>query len=432
MLGNGSDLLVGGGSYTAGATDNPILPFVYGSPNASNAVDSIYTYDPARGVVPLGASEYATALDGSETAKNVKLNNLTASYAGGTVKSLLLTASATNTVTLTGTLNVTSGLIVRQNSNAKLAGGTINFGSAEGFLYADNGVTWNSALTNDSGNTKGVTLANYFSSVGGVINGTNTYSGPTNIISGSWSFQGGNAIPNGSSVYVHPAVTARLAEGTGNVVEKMARLSGGGPWESGFGNSEDSKSAPAFITVGTGDTVLIGNTSRGAADYDRIVLNGDGVTNGILSPGFDAAGTEIGTLGLYSIASGYVPSTGYAMDMVAGKWMVDVNSTLADLIRAPLSNITVASGVALNINVLAGSIFTDGQSWMIATASGITDVDGGNLFSAITDNSAGFDFTASIADGNKVMVTAVAVPEPFTLLLLGSGGIGLLLRRRNR
>ena len=69
----------------------------------------------------------------------------------------------------------------------------------------------------------------------------------------------------------------------------------------------------------------------------------------------------------------------------------------------------------------------DGEQFLIATATpGLIS----DMFSAINDNSAMYDFTQVIDNpGGNVFLQAVLIPEPATLALLAAG-LPLLGRRR--
>ncbi|MBY0260994.1 MAG: hypothetical protein K2Q20_01535, partial [Phycisphaerales bacterium] len=140
--------LVGGGGL-AGSTNISILPYAIGDTTAAGTGTAFVTYG-ATGVRPLASTEYVSNLT-SAADSNVNLIASTANAGPVTLNALRLSTSGA--VTGTGTLNVTSGAILNNNSAATIAN-TVNFGAVEGNVFTPSALTISGPLTGTAGLTK--------------------------------------------------------------------------------------------------------------------------------------------------------------------------------------------------------------------------------------------------------------------------------------
>jgi autotransporter-associated beta strand protein len=135
---------IGGGGSTA--TNVSIVPWVWGAPTGNNR--SLVTYD-TQGLRTLLDAEYKLIAASTDVTDNIRQTFNAATTIGAvgtqTVNSFVPTntAAADQTLTLlTGfTLNVTSGALLLNTTDGTarrvtLAGGTVNFGTAEGVIVA--------------------------------------------------------------------------------------------------------------------------------------------------------------------------------------------------------------------------------------------------------------------------------------------------------
>ncbi len=229
-VGNGNDLLIGGGGVP-GSTTMGIIPWlVAANANANAATASGFATYTANGFRALETAEYATSLTAGDTAN----------YSGGgaalgsdaAINSIRMTASGTMNVGSGRTLTVVSGGVFFAHTSASIgtpgdtAAGSINFDSAEGIFWSPNsGVNVVGAvISGDGGITK--------SGVGTVVlAGTNTYSGDTHVSGGTLRVGNGTVESNlgvTGDVYVHNgAVLEILSSDAINDAESLNLLAYG-------------------------------------------------------------------------------------------------------------------------------------------------------------------------------------------------------------
>ena len=146
-------------------------------------------------------------------------------------------------------------------------------------------------------------------------------------------------------------------------------------------------------------------------------------------PGFgvNSSTTSIGTLGVGNNFS----SAAIDLNITGGTYQVDLLGTTNDLLTDTGTTTIAAAGTTLDIRTGTFNP-TDGQQWTILTAASVAGTTSAP-FATITDDNAGFDFSAAIVGGNSVVLTASAVvPEPASVGLLGLGALAMLGRRGRR
>lgn len=162
--------------------------------------------------------------------------------------------------------------------------------------------------------------------------------------------------------------------------------------------------SPANASPGTGTALVtiddVANTMRVAATFQGLlgpttashihVINGPGDTN------------LLDTVGPVATTTPYF--VGFPFGVTAGSMDQTYDMTLASSYRA-------------------GFITDSGGTTALAQAA---------LFGAISDGRAYLNIHSTTFPGGEIRGFLQPVPEPASILLLGTGGLGLLLRRRRR
>lgn len=212
LVAGAAPAMVGGGGV-AGSTTQSIVPWVvgnYSTSSSTGAVNSFVTYSAATGFRPLNtATEYAFALGGNAT-DNVMLTAATNNDANVTVNALAL---QTNSVTGSGTVNVTSGAVLYSGVVSSHVSNHLNFGSAEGVFTTNSTITVAGNMTGSGGFTK---AGQYLLQLSGDNSGL---TGPLTIAgyNGSGSridVNSARALPGTGAITVYsPATTAAAGVG---------------------------------------------------------------------------------------------------------------------------------------------------------------------------------------------------------------------------
>lgn len=190
--------LVGGGGV-AGSTNISILPYASGINFTSTTAGAgqLVTYDATNGFRPLAASEYASVYQsqGSFTGNNLRATTNTV-IGGTTLANAVALDSVSAATTGSGlymkpgsVLTCTSGAFLSSISNPTstaltastlpsiVAGGTLNFGAAEGIAHIQN----NTAILTDVSGSSGFTKAGNGSLI---LSGAKSFSGPVTVNAG--------------------------------------------------------------------------------------------------------------------------------------------------------------------------------------------------------------------------------------------------------
>ena len=402
-----------GGGGAAGTTNISIIPWVWGAPTGNNR--SLVTYD-AQGLRTLADAEYAplataTATDNVRSTFNAATT--IGSGAAQTINSFVPTNTGTADLTLTlaaGTvLNVTSGAVLLNTTDGTarrvtLAGGTIDFGSAEGVITAsrrDHTVT--TQLNGNNGITVSgdgqLTLNNSANAFSGLITVGGGRSPVTDIA--QLNVQNDGSLGNvNNDVRLDGAGFRFAAAFTANANRTFTLDAASGTFDTGGGNGTVAgvvTGAGALYKVG-GNTLTLSNTANDYAG-ETYLLNGSMVTT---------TGPQ-GDIHLFSSGNGTL-----TFDQAgAGTYGGDINGTGA-VLKAGAGAVTF-TGTHTYVGpttVNAGALLVNGS-----INGSTTTVNAGTLGGT---GSIAFD----VAVGNS---TGTADAE----LAPGSGGIGTLTAGRN-
>lgn len=255
----------------------------------------------AGGATPAGNwtdANWSSATAGDATSSNWTSGN-------GAVFSAGSAANGTYTVTVSGTQ--TADVLWSQEGQVTLSGGQIDLVS--GLVRGDSPFTIDSVLGGASISTVGTV----------VLNGTNVYTGATNVQSGTLFANLGSAIPNASVVAVNTGATLSLG-----AAETIGGLQGGGTVALGANNLTIHDAAAnnfAGVLAGTGSVLFTGvgtpALSGGSTAYDGEITVANGTTlllgNNANTLGTNAGPTTVqsgGTVMVASALAGYnQPST---------------------------------------------------------------------------------------------------------------------------
>jgi outer membrane autotransporter protein len=353
-----------------------------------------------------GARTIANAIDLNSNAlviggaENLTLTGaMTSSGGGGDV-----TYAGSGTVTVgnagssyAGTTTFSSGTVLATNANAfgsstlNLAGGTL--GASGGLVTLTQGVTVSAAstITGDeniifSGAVAGSQMitvdmsdvATYFG-----LAGTNTFSGPVNVVSGSLLVGNGAALADSTIVTVADSADAGFILLAG---ETIGGLSGGG---TAGGNT--ILNANTLTLAGSGSTVfnydgVIGGTGgltvTGGSHYlgGTSTFTGATAVNGGLLGGSGGVGGDLSVASGATLAPGSTSATGQFT--VGGNLNLAAGSTLQIMIDGTdPSNVssvhatgtaTIGSGANLNVSIgqVAGTYIASNSTYQVLSADG--------------------------------------------------------------
>jgi autotransporter-associated beta strand protein len=422
--------LVGGGGG-AGTTTISVLPYAIGGTSGNDLGSTLLTYG-ANGFRPLNtATEYATDLGAAGATENVRITAGATVNGAKTVNALVI-AGHSITVSGTGALTPTSGVILGDANGSKTISKPVDFGSAEGLVYATENRGW-FPFTLDGGlsGANGVT----FSSPGAIqLSGINNYSGRTTVNAAEFRITATDAVPTGSVVFVADAARFLLLQGN----QTVRGLSGNGNASShynapsrtltinttGTGDSYDfaGQFAPTsvndgnlhtsrnlnLVKTGPGTQAFSGNSS--AWNGTATVSQGTLLVNGVLGDGTATVNVNGGTLGgtgtIYLAASKtctVAQAAAVAPGVTTGATDIGTltvngafdfqsnavyhwqgNATTGDLVRVN-GTLTLPAVATVNVKgsmptpailfaatALAGPGATDVSGWVVNGAAGVT------------------------------------------------------------
>jgi hypothetical protein len=355
-----------------------------------------------------GGTAVITTLNLGNRAATTAGANVTSTYnlAAGTLKAGTIQAggNGTGTGTVTRTFNWTGGTIQNLNSTTDLTiastnGLSLNLnGVGTQKFTADTGrnIAVNAVMTGSGGFTKdGLgTLT---------LSGVNNYNGTTTISGGTLALTGTGSISSSQNIIVGASTTFDVSGVTGGYTLASSQTL------SGAGNVAGSASIAGTLSPGSSPGTL--NTGSqiwlNGGDYNWQILDATGPAG----TGYDTIALT-GTLDLSVLTAG-----GFGINL----W--SLSSIGPDV-----------SGNAANFNSLLD------QSWtLLTTTGGITGFDSSNFTISVGANNGTGGFTNALdpehgfqiaKDGNNLVLTYAAVPEPNAAMLIGGFGVIALLRRR--
>jgi fibronectin-binding autotransporter adhesin len=350
----------------------------------------------AVGTIIIGISGNTLQLSAFATAANTSSGSFSAYQ---TLGNGAVTTSGTGILDLSGSTTSSVGTVT-------VSGGTIQNGTLTGTSYATSSGTVTANLAGS-----GVTLTQNGAGTT-ALSGTNTYSGATNINTGTLMVYSAGSINSTSGVNVSNGGTFRY-------------------------NSTTAFTAP--LTLASGGT-LTGNGNLGTTPIS--VVAGSTLSPGN-SPGSQATGTQTwfddGNYNWQLLDATGGAGTGYDTYAITGTLDLS-NLTGANDFQINLWTLSSTGpdveGSALNFNPASN------YSWILAsTTSGVTGFDASeftintlaNNGTSGFGNTYGGTFDVSVSGNNLLLNYTGVIPEPSTYVLL-LGGLGMLavLRRRTR
>jgi autotransporter-associated beta strand protein len=220
-----------------------------------------------------------------------------------------------------------------------------------------------------------------------VLNGANTYTGPTLVSAGKLLVNGSTSATSAFTVQNTATLGGSGTIGGSVAVQSGGTLAPGG----GFGTT-----TPAVLN--TGALALAGSLSIDAAKA--------GIRAGVqplVGTDYDQANVT-GTVDVTGANLGLALTSG----LESGDILFIIKNDLTDAVTG---SFTKLNGVTTTLG--EGSTFTTGYATF--QISYLADAD-----------------TSSFTGGNDIALSAIAAPEPTSLCLLGLGMAGLMARRRRR
>jgi autotransporter-associated beta strand protein len=452
--------LVGSGGV-AGSKNISILPFAIGAANTGAPVLwSLVTLD-INGIRPLAATEYNTLAAAGTT------DNARDTFAGGTqalagkvVNAYILDNNVSTgalTANLTGTLTLTSGALAFTNVTASsatanyqataLAGGTVDFGAAEGniFVMTPAGVTISSTLTGTNGLTVSgngqLTLSTANTGLGGAV----TINGTTLNIASDGSLgtlAGANALAFGGGILRFGASGITLAatravtlfensfgafDTAANSATVAGNISGAGDLMKLGGNTLTLTGTNSY----TGRTIISqGTLQAGLANLPNSASNVI-VNNGVMSFVQTGGGTYNGSIsgiGSVSVNVGAAGGTfAFAGTNTHGGGTNVVSASTNTTLQGNTNNLNGAinianatSGVTFNQNFDATSTATvTGSGKFTKTGTAMLTLSNNSTYSGVTDVQQGtLAFSAATQLGNSAATNTVVILNNATLQLV--------------
>jgi autotransporter-associated beta strand protein len=384
--------LVGGGG-ASGSTNISIIPWAFGNTNAAAAANagtnSFVTYSAGLGVRPLDTTtEYATSFAAAGATDNVRLTAADVVAAPRTINSLIV-ASGGGAITGAGPLSVSSGAVM--NLVTSTVDPALNFGSAEGILFAQANLTLNGAISGNNGLTKQGSGIATFASNASNYTGTTTIGAGTAVFTAS--VPSGSSSPFGSSTSA--VALAPAGVGTGGTTARLA-YAGGSPGTfdrnlnvssrvalnnnavlAGFGvNGASALTMNGNIALDDSPLSLLGGAGS------SLTLNGNITGSGVLVDQGSTATSTIQVNGNNTFAGG--------VEMQAATWQVGSNTAFG---TGPLKMVQLsgqptiqAVGGPRTIPNEAVSFSFSTSYWQIAGNQPLTFTGSINLSGSYTHN----------------------------------------------
>ena len=411
------------------ALDNSILPWATVQ-TLGNTVYDYATYYPSAanglvGLVALPLANYQTTLAGAGPTSNVRLTGNETLTGNLTVNSLILVGAGGNTTvtpTLTGppasafTLTIASGGLMATGGNTLTfaAGGTLNFGSAEGIIIGNNSnLTINSPITGTGGltisqaaNTATLTANDTYTSssvqtlaFGGTITGGSFQLTFNSATTGAinWSPNAATLVAN-----IQAALDVLSTIGAGNTI---VAGTGTGPYSITFRNALANAPEPALALAAN---ALTGTSPTVTA---AVVDTGSSITTIVNGPGTLAVNS------LTALSSG-------AVDLLGGTFNTTIAAIANPLIFADNSVVTLGStatytgpitlgstaGAMVSLNIGGGPVALAGtisgpDSLNVFAGGGQLILNGANTYSGGTnlDASTILATTSSAVNGSTIV-----------------------------
>lgn len=428
---NAPGTLIGGGGTTA--TNTSILPFVLGSTTGtvtSGAALSLTTWDPvSKQIIPLNTTTgYAANLATAASDDNVNVAVSEAVTSGGqTINALRFGAASTLSGGASDVLTINSGAILSTVSTS-IIDAPINFGGAEGVVFASGALRINGAISGTNGLTK--------AGVGTLtLTGANTYTGDTTLSLGNTTVAGGTVTADGSapSVFGQGTSPIRILSSTntalvpnrlwttGNlVVNRDLQVKLGGSQTPGIGTAGASTDESVVINGNVSLTAPSNNVlnrflslESGDNAAESVTINGVVSGNGGLRAGFGSytilsgnntysGGTLIGTS---SVASG----AGNALQINTEVWDVRSDNALGT------GTVFIHNAVNATQPVSASGIIRTGGSSAVTLNNNIATIQGFATFDGNNPLTLNGNVELNSAGSNNSVLNVNSVNAPVTI-----------------
>lgn len=414
--------IAGSGANTL--TLNGTTPTISGSITISAAIagTTSLTKSTSGGTLALSGDNTFTgnvSFTGTSTsnAGNIRLSSSTALGQVGTAKTISNTAATNDS---TGALELSGGITIDQTKTYSTGGRTTLAATKAHLRSVSGNNTWAGLIRQTA--IGGSSVIDSASATGTLTLGTAGSTAITTTLTGgtrNFSFYGaGNTTIVGN-------VADNSADATG--VIRVLKQDAGTLTLSGTNNYSGGTALSAgTLLVSSGSS-----TGSGAVTVNGGTLGGSGTTGAVsMSSGNIAPGTSIGTLN-----TGAVTASG-------GAYLAEINtssvvgSTGASDKLAITGDLTLGAGAtALTLTDLGGDVaLADGTQFVLATYTGSqTGIFTGRADDsqfALGANTYEINYNDVVGGANAVTLTAVLVPEPASLVLLGGVAVVGLMRRR--
>lgn len=368
-----------GGGGAAGSQNISIVQGAVGGNTATNLGTDLVTYG-GTGVRPLSlaALEYRTALGAGAATDNVRLAAATVVGADETMNALVMNGALTGANTLT----MTSGMLL--NNTAATHTANFNFGGAEGVLHMTAAGTFGGAFGGSNGLTKSGASS-------GTFTGASTYSGPTTIVAGQFTFNA-VAVPANAAGPFGNSDDAIIIEPGGSVTSRV--------WFGGTGGTTFDRD---MIVRGAGS----GTAGFGVTGSQTLTMNGDIVLERQLA-------LEGSTTGLFTM-NGKISGTGRLTDTFSSLTLLNTGNTFSGGIEMNTGSYYAGDNAAFG----TGRIFAVGVGTLGASGAART------ITNPLTILAATLNFGSAAFSGGNTLTLAGPVDLSGLASINFSVGTGL-------